>query len=153
MTRTDQFDGSYLRLSGIVRAFRAISADMPMQQADILVTIAQSPGLSMNDICVKTHLSQSSVSRNVAALSEFYKLGTPGLGLVEAVNDPREHRRRIVFLTTKGKTFITRLMRNLDPDFSLDRDTDARAEVERMHEEAQAATPKPKTRGKISPLK
>jgi len=118
--------------------FRQLSGEMPMQQADILLTIAGSPGLTMGDVSKATGLSQSSVSRNVAALSTFHRLGQPGMGLVTAEVDPREPRRRVLFLTTTGQVLVTRLMRTYDPNFSLGADIDARLgmSVVRVGEEA-----------------
>jgi DNA-binding MarR family transcriptional regulator len=125
-------------MANAIRLLRKLSPDMPIQQADILLT----------------GLSQSSISRNVKAMSKYHRLGKPGLNLMEAVIDPREPRRRLVFLTAEGKAFITKLMRTINPDYSIDKETDARLEIERMHEEAAAAASEaPKTtRGKTSPV-
>lgn len=125
-------------VSRVINMLRQLSPDMPMQQADVLLQIAMHPGLTMADISKRTGLSQSSVSRNVSAMSKYHRLGKPGLDLVEAAIDPREPRRRLVFLTVNGKAFITKLFRSLDVDFSIDKETDARLEIERMHEEAMA---------------
>lgn len=135
-------------LGRVIRMLRTLSPDMPMQQADVLLTVATRPGLTMNDIAVATGLSQSSISRNVAAMSKFHRLGKPGLNLVEAVIDPREPRRRLVFLTSQGKIFVTKLLRQVNEGYSIDKDTDARVEVERMHEEAFANATPPSTRGR-----
>lgn len=124
------------QIQQIVRLFREQQNEMPMQQADVLLTIARRPGLTMAELSEETNLAQSSCSRNVAALSDYHRLGSPGLGLVEAVIDPRNPRRRMMFLTAKGKVFVTHLMRVLDPTFSFDRATDAKVEVEKMHQAA-----------------
>ena len=47
-------------------------------------------------------MSQSLCSRTVAALSKWQRRGTPGLDLIEAIEDPRERRRKIMYLTPKG---------------------------------------------------
>ncbi|TWG60756.1 helix-turn-helix domain-containing protein [Aminobacter sp. J44] len=134
MTKTGS--ETYNRASKFIQLLRKHQTDMPMQMADVLLAIARRPGLTMAELAEEVDLAQSSCSRNVAALSEYHRLGKPGLGLVEAVIDPREPRRRAIFLTQKGKVFVTQLMRAIDPDFSFDRDTDARVEVARMHQEA-----------------
>lgn len=129
---------AYQRARKFIQLLRKQQSEMPMQQADVLLAIARRPGLTMAELAEEVDLAQSSCSRNVAALSDYHRLGKPGLGLVEAVIDPREPRRRAIFLTQKGKVFVTELMRVIDPSFSFDRDTDARVEVERMHREAAA---------------
>lgn len=155
MTKTETLVGSsndpLFKLAQAVQVIRRLSPDMPIQQVGILLSVAQKPGLTMNELVKLTGLSQSSISRNVQAMSKYHRLGKPGLNLMEAVIDPREPRRRLVFLTVEGKTFVTRLMRHLDPDFSIDKDTDARVEIERMHEEAAATVTKP-TKGKAAPI-
>lgn len=127
---------TYNSAQQFIRLLRNQQNEMPMQQADVLLTIARRPGLTMAELAEEVDLAQSSCSRNVAALSDYHRLGKPGLGLVEAVIDPRNPRRRLMYLTQKGKVFVTHLMRTLDPSFSFDRDTDARVEIERMHREA-----------------
>lgn len=133
-----------------VRVLRTISPDMPMQQAEVLIAIANKPGLTMTGLATLTGLSQSSISRNIAAMSKFHRLGKPGLDLVEAVTDPRETRRRLVYLTAKGKMYVTQLFRVFDANYSIDKDTDARLEVIEAHEAAlaerkgRAAVPKSK---------
>lgn len=138
-TKTTTTAPGLLSVAGIIRALRTLAPDMPMQMADILLAVAMRPGVTMNDLSKSTGLSQSSISRNVAAMSRLHRLGKPGLDLMEAEIDPREPRRRVIFLTPKGKQFITKLVRQLDPSYSIDTDTDARIELERLEEEAMAA--------------
>jgi DNA-binding MarR family transcriptional regulator len=111
----------------MVRTFRLQSGEMPMQQVDVLLSIAAKPGIPMAELADATGLAQSSISRNVAALSNYHRSGVPGLGFVEAVIDPREPRRRLLFLTPQGKVFVRRVLRYLEEGFSFDTDTDARA--------------------------
>lgn len=134
-----------------LRLLRQLAADMPMQQAEILLQIASNPkGAPMSELEKKIGISQASVSRNIAALSRFHRLGKPGLGLVEAVIDPREPRRRLVFLTAEGKVFITKLIRTIEDGFTIDMETDAKVEIDKAYEEAQRrAADEGKTRGKI----
>jgi DNA-binding MarR family transcriptional regulator len=140
-----------LQMGAIIRLLRTVAADMPMQQADILLSVAQRPGLTMADLTKMTGLSHASVSRNIAALSEYHRLGKPGLDLIEAVTDPRETRRRLIYLTTKGKALLTKMARQIEGEFSMGADIDARLDIERMHEEAMAAAPESNSRGKINP--
>ncbi len=146
-TETTKRDAAFT-VSRVITMLRTLSPDMPMQQADVLFQVVLYPGLTMADICKRTGLSQSSVSRNVSAMSKFHRLGKPGLDLVEAVIDPREPRRRLIFLTTNGKAFITKLLRNVDAEYSVDKETDARLEIERMHEEAMSKEETSSTRGR-----
>jgi DNA-binding MarR family transcriptional regulator len=137
-----------------VREARRLAPDIPMQLVEVLLQIASAPGVTMNDLTKRTGLSQASVSRHASALSKFKKLGEPGYDLVEYVPDPRDTRRRLLFLSANGKSFVTRLIRTVDPSFSIDADTDARVQVEKMHDEAAATNVAPPavTRGKAKPI-
>lgn len=98
-------------ISGLLRAIDAIrtdSNDMPAQQVMCLLTIALRPGITMEDLGQEVGITQSSCSRNVAALSKWHRLGKPGADYVEAIEDPRERRRKIMYLTPKGKQVVRR---------------------------------------------
>lgn len=126
---------TYTRGLRFVRLFRLLNGEMPMQQADMLLTIARKPGIGMAELEQQLQMAQSSISRNIAALSRFQRLDEPGLDLIEAQIDPRAPKKRIFFLTPKGKQFVTRLLKVMDEKFSIDAETDARAAIEQMHEE------------------
>jgi DNA-binding MarR family transcriptional regulator len=79
---------------------------MPMQQALTLLAVAEQPGLTMQELSDTVGMSQSSCSRNVAALSKWHRLGSPGLDCLEAIEDPRERRRKVMYLTAKGRQRI-----------------------------------------------
>ncbi len=92
------------RLIKAIDAIRTESDDMPAQQIQCFLTIALRPGITMEQLGQDVGISQSSCSRNVAALSKWHRLGKPGADYVEAIEDPLERRRKIMFLTARGKT-------------------------------------------------
>lgn len=85
-----------------VDAIRTESDDMPAQQIMCFLAIALRPGITMEQMGADVGISQSSCSRNVAALSKWHRLGKPGADYVEAFEDPKERRRKIMYLTPKG---------------------------------------------------
>jgi DNA-binding MarR family transcriptional regulator len=105
----------------MLRTLRALDEKemMPSQTAECLLVIAANPGISMQKLQDETGLAQSSCSRNVAMLSKWHRLGKPGYDLVEAVDDPNERRRKIVFLNKNGQRAVIDAMRKLDPEFTL----------------------------------
>jgi DNA-binding MarR family transcriptional regulator len=93
----------------VLEAFRTFDPDMPIQYALSFLTLAQNEGLSMGDLAHRLGIAQSSASRNVAALSKWHSFGKPGHDLVEAREDPRERRRKIISLTPAGRRLIEAL--------------------------------------------
>lgn len=101
--------GSLVRLARVLEEFRALDPDMPIQYALSFLTVVEEEGLSLRDLSARLGIAQSSASRNVAALGEWHSFRKPGLHLVEAREDPRERRRKIVTLTAKGRALAARL--------------------------------------------
>jgi DNA-binding MarR family transcriptional regulator len=81
---------------------------MPVQEARTVLAVAMRPGLAMGDLSRMVFMSQSLCSRTVAALSKWQRRGTPGLDLIEAIEDPRGRRRKIMYLTPKGRQRMAR---------------------------------------------
>lgn len=100
----------------VISVLRTIDDVMPTQIAQSFLCVALRPGLTMQELSEQTGLSQSACSRNVAALGEWHRFGKPGYGLVEAVPDPKEGRRKIMFLTAKGRTLMRDILRMVKPN-------------------------------------
>ncbi len=105
----DSADAALPTLIRVLEEFRTLDPDLPIQYALSFLTLAQNEGLSMGELAQRLAIAQSSASRNIAALSDWHSFGKPGLGLVEAREDPRERRRKLVSLTAKGHAFLHRL--------------------------------------------
>jgi DNA-binding MarR family transcriptional regulator len=103
----------------LLEAFRRLDPDLPIQYALSFLTIAENEGLSMRDLSERLGIAQSSASRNVAALSQWHSFGKPGHDLVEAREDPRERRRKIITLTTKGAALIRDLRVIMNPSLGI----------------------------------
>jgi Transcriptional regulators len=99
----------------VLEAFRTLDPDLPIQYALSFMTIAQSEGISIGELAERLGIAQSSASRNVAALSRWHSFGKAGLDLVQAQEDPRERRRKIVTLTDKGRAFLDELRAIVNP--------------------------------------
>ncbi|MDR6816274.1 DNA-binding MarR family transcriptional regulator [Neorhizobium sp. 2083] len=82
---------------------------MPMQTASVFLAIAMRPGVLQRDLPNMLGLSQSSISRNVNALSSRDRHGKPGLGLVTQRVGPMGARSPKLHLTTAGRELARRL--------------------------------------------
>lgn len=115
-----------------LQELRSIDPFIPSQTVECLLVVAARPGITMGDLSEATGLAQSSCSRNIAALSKWHRLGKEGYDLVEAVDDPRERRRKIIYLTQKGHKVVNRIMQTIEPNFELPKTT-AREGVDRLY--------------------
>jgi DNA-binding MarR family transcriptional regulator len=95
----------------IVAEMRKIDSTMPIQTFLVFLIIASEEGLTLSEIAQRAGLSQSSASRNFAALSVVSKSSNKGLGLITTKEDPEERRRKIARLTAKGKRLSDALVR------------------------------------------
>jgi len=97
------------RLFLAIEEFRKLDQTMPIQMMATFLYIAQNSGRTMQETANDLGLSQASVSRNVAALTDWHSAKKEGHGLLKAVADPMEMRRKIVTLTDKGQRALKRL--------------------------------------------
>lgn len=111
-------------LIGTLENFRKLDIEMPIQYVVTFLSIAlrekAEEGLSIKDLEQWTHLSQSATSRNVQALSKWFKPrtkvapGVPGHDLVETFEDPMDRRKKIVRLTPKGRALQNTIAKFLE---------------------------------------
>jgi DNA-binding MarR family transcriptional regulator len=85
------------------------TSDIPLQQVLTFAHVADRQELPMADLIDLTGVGQSSVSRNVAALSSTRGVREPGYGLVEAYEDPAYRRRKLVKLTARGRALVAEI--------------------------------------------
>jgi DNA-binding MarR family transcriptional regulator len=100
-------------LDGLTRALQTLREDdneMPVHRAGMLLDIALQPGITIAELQKRYGFTQPATARNVAALSEWRKLGEAGLGLVAGVDDPAFANRKIYFLTPKGRKRVERAL-------------------------------------------
>ena len=98
------------RLMAAIEIARAEDPVMPIQMLQTFLAVARQPGITMQQLGEILQTSQASCSRNVAALGKWHKFGEPGLDLVEAVEDPVERRRKIMFLTPNGRARVQEIL-------------------------------------------
>lgn len=98
------------RLLRRIETLRELRGEMPLQMVSVFLVIAMRPGILQRDLPEMVNLSQSSVSRNVHALSAFDSQGKPGLGLVEQRIGSLGGRTPALHLTKAGRELARRLM-------------------------------------------
>jgi len=99
------------RLSSILEMTRKRTgnSDLQVSALEMLLKVANHPGIPMVDLETAVGVSQATVSRNVKKLGKGSR-SKPGAGLVEAYEDPNNGRRKLVKLSASGERFIEALM-------------------------------------------
>lgn len=106
MIREKEVTAPLSQLLTVIERFREMDTEMQTQTVAVFLCVAKSPmPVRMSVIADETGLAQSSISRNVALLSQWSRHQVKGQGLLEAYEDPTERRRKLVRLTKKGEKF------------------------------------------------
>lgn len=97
-------------LIGSVEEFRKLDSEMQLQTVLVFLLAARNPGCTLRDLEKLTGLRSSSVSRNIAALSERHRTGSKGHQLLVTHVDLIDRRHRRVYLTPKGQRVLNSLV-------------------------------------------
>lgn len=84
-------------------------SDIQAQTVVTFLQVAMRGEVSMGELEKVVGVTQSSVSRNVAALS-IGRPGAPGLGLLDFYEDPENRRRRIVRVNAEGRALVKKIV-------------------------------------------
>lgn len=108
------------KLSGMFSALSTLDKDMSIQQMQVLLMIAQKPGLTQAEIGVTLDISTTNMNRWVGELEAksakrhpVTKLPLVGLGWVTKQEDPMHRSRKPLVLTAKGRQVLDNLFRYL----------------------------------------
>lgn len=107
---------SLLAVQETIKRFRDLSPLMPIQQADLFLTVGLHPDIELGDLTKRVGQSYSSINRNYRALGTRTRTGEPGLQLIESYEDPEDARRKRVRLTAKGELFLHRILNNFETE-------------------------------------
>lgn len=89
---------------------RLLGGDLTLSQVTIIIDVARANAaghpIDMKELEVSMGTSSGSTfSRHVASLLDYKSDGVPGLGLIEQRENPKDRRRKQLFLTSKGLKF------------------------------------------------
>ena len=94
------------RLQKVTDLLRIFDNELPAQLISILFYIASHNGCRTTEMPKALNLAQSSISRCTDWLSDYHRLGKPGMGLIRKVVDPTDRRVKRVHLTYKGECLM-----------------------------------------------
>lgn len=105
------------RLERIANAFdliRELDREMPGQVVSVFLYIASHDGCNKQALEQELGLTTASSSRNTDLLSSGRKgRATSGLGLIRKDVDPSKGRRKVLWLTDKGKELASLMKRTI----------------------------------------
>ena len=102
-------DLSVDRLRRVVDLMRLFDQQLPAQVISVFFYVASHDGCSTSGMPEELGLAQSSISRCTDWLSDYHRLGKPGMGLIVKKKDPYDSRLRRVYLTDKGRNVINQI--------------------------------------------
>jgi DNA-binding MarR family transcriptional regulator len=104
----------HLFVAGLRYAREFLGADISVQRLLILIEASLHEGLSQAELLKELRAtSVTALSRNLAELSALTPNKTPGPNLVELRPDPLNLRRKMIFLTPRGRRFMTHLRKKI----------------------------------------
>jgi DNA-binding MarR family transcriptional regulator len=110
--KTDFTASETSRLDAIFKAFSKYQAEISLPQALALITIARTPGLSVNELAERLDQPQQTVSRHVAVLLGRYQISetvVPRAFIRQEVN-VKDPRSRALFLSPEGQSLLKALV-------------------------------------------
>ena len=97
------------RLRKVMDLMRVFDEQIPAQVFCTFFYVASHEGCTNTDICKDLELKPSSASRCTDWLSEYHRLGKPGMGLIVKTKDRFDSRIKRLHLTSKGKLVVQQI--------------------------------------------
>ena len=102
--KRDVTNDQLLKLMKAFELLRLMDREIPGQLVSAFFYVCSHDGCHKLAMEEDLGLRTSSASRLTDWLSDFHRLGEPGLGLIEKYTDPTNRRRQYLRLTEKGKS-------------------------------------------------
>jgi DNA-binding MarR family transcriptional regulator len=97
----------------VLKHIQKLDAEFPLHYTLALTHIALDEGMSLTTLAERMGISLSTASRIVGALSNFRPNGQP-YNMIDIRVAVDERRRKELFLTPKGKSFLQRIGKMLE---------------------------------------
>lgn len=100
-------------LVDVLQQFADMRANIPIHQVIMLLRLSLEEGKSQKHYSLKWDLPPSTVSRGMLDLGKRTRKGEEGLGLIDERVSAHSLREHEVFLSSKGRALITKLIKRL----------------------------------------
>lgn len=99
-----------LSVMDVLEAFRDLNPTMQMQTAASFVYVANNDGkATLKELATLLGVSQATASRSILVYRKEAKPGVPGFDFIDYQEDPNDRKRKLLYLTPKGKRFAKKL--------------------------------------------
>lgn len=95
-------DWRFLRLQKAVDLLRTFEKEIPGQVLSVFFYVCGHDGCTTKGMDKELGIAQSSISRCTDWLSDYHRLGKPGMGLIIKKRDTTDQRIKRLWLTPKG---------------------------------------------------
>lgn len=115
------FRNSLNKLLNLTSTCRKTDTEMMVVTLQVFLMVAAKPGISSQEILKQLDISQSSVSRHLALLtdSSTVRRKSSGYNYIEARVDPRDARNKVYHLSAEGRAFAATIMNIVTPEDQL----------------------------------
>ena len=110
---TDRYMDRMRRVMDLMRLF---DREVPAQVLSTFFYVASHEGCTTVEMPEPLGLAQSSVSRCTDWLSDYHRLGKPGMGLILKKIDLQDRRLRRLYLSDKGRNLVSHIKEVLFDD-------------------------------------
>lgn len=97
------------RMRQVIDILRVLDREIPAQVLTVFFYVASHEGCTTVEMPDAVGLAQSSVSRCTDWLSDYHRLGKPGMGLIIKQIDQHDRRLRRLYLSEKGKVLVSQI--------------------------------------------
>jgi DNA-binding MarR family transcriptional regulator len=97
------------KLRKVIDVLRLFDREVPAQVISTFFYIASHEGCFTRHLVEEIGLSSSSVSRCTSWLSDYHRLGKPGMELIVKKKSHLDQRERILHLSPKGEQVINQI--------------------------------------------
>lgn len=104
------------RLRKVVDLMRTFEGEIPGQVISVFFYVCGHNGCTTLSMPEELGIAQSSVSRCTDWLSNYHRLGKPGMGLILKKRDEADRRVRRLWLTPKGELVRSQIKELLSDD-------------------------------------
>jgi DNA-binding MarR family transcriptional regulator len=111
-TSEDERETARIYRAGI-NAFLSVKATMPAQLINTFLLVLEEPGLPVTEYAAKLGMAQNVMTRHLLDLGSEGRNHEQGLGLIVQKVDAVDARRKLAYLTPKGRAVASQLTRTL----------------------------------------